>query len=67
MSDTEYAFPLLMKSTHSGIIVRMERVNEHGDGIGTVIGSGNSRGLTLHRVGDWAGTWCMDIFKPFKG
>lgn len=62
MSD-DYKFPLLMKSTATGLIVLMESVDAELGGNGVVKGTGQT-GNSLHNIGDWSDTWNMLVFKP---
>lgn len=64
MSD--YKFPLLMKSTSTGVIVLAEGIVS-GSGRwarfkGTVKGSGN--GSSLNKMGTYREDWCLGVFEP---
>lgn len=66
---TDYKFPLLMKSTATGLIILAEGIS---GGIGrstrvkgTVKGSGN--GSSSNRMGDYREDWYLAVFEPFEG
>ena len=61
MSD-DYKFPLLMKSTATGLIVLMESVDAELGGTGVVKGTGHTS--SSNSIGDWSDTWNMQVFKP---
>lgn len=68
MSD--YKFPLLMKSTSSGLIILAEgivSVSVSGSARvkGTVKGTGN--GYRNYKIGTYREDWCLSAFKPFEG
>ena len=67
---TDYKFPLLMKSSATGLILLVEGITS-GSGRaarvkGTVKGTGNGYGSS-HRMGDYREDWCLGVFKPFEG
>lgn len=69
MSD--YKFPLLMKSTATGLIVLAEGTST-GSGRrtkfkGTVKGTGNGCGNSLSSIGDYREDWWLEVFEPFEG
>lgn len=57
----KYKYPLLMKGTASGRIVRMTSC-----GCGTVVGTGHDMHST-RKVGVYSDGWVMKNFKPYKG
>ena len=64
-----YKFPLLMKSTATGLIILAEGITT-GSGRsarvkGTVKGSGN--GGSMNKMGDYREDWCLEVFEPFEG
>jgi hypothetical protein len=67
MSD--YKFPLLMKSTATGLIILAEGITSGSGRItrfkGTVKGSGN--GCSSNKMGDYREDWCLGVFEPFEG
>ena len=61
----DYKFPLLMRSTATGLIVLMEGYSTIPDSVsGTVTSSGN--GHSTNKVGDYREDWYLRVFKPFE-
>lgn len=66
MAGKQYTFPLLMRSTISGLLVMMESANGN-DGTGKVVGKGHggSNASRSYSLGEQLDDWNMGIFIPF--
>ena len=66
MSD-KYEFPLLMRSTATGLVLLVEKYSTiHGRVSGTVKSLGHGHSHSLNTVGDYRDDWCLSVFEPFE-
>ena len=66
MTDKAYKFPLVMRSTISGMLVMMDSAKD-GNGQGKVIsnGNGSKNSYRAYTIGERLDDWNMDVFIPF--
>ena len=63
--SAKYKFPLLMRSTATGIILLAEKYTTMPDRVsGTVKSLGH--GCSMNKVGDYREDWCLSVFEPFE-
>lgn len=61
----KYKFPLLMRSTATGLVLLVEKYSTIPDRVsGTVKSLGH--GHSLNTVGDYREDWCLSVFEPFE-
>jgi hypothetical protein len=66
--DSGIKFPCVMKSTHTGLLIKATGFTMYKDRsyrfAGTVIS--RAHGCSIHDVGDTRDDWCVEVFEPFE-